>query len=71
MSEVNIYILIGRKIKNIKESKGLTQQEISDKSNFVKSTVSRIESGRTNLTLKNLFKLSEALGVKIRDLVDV
>jgi len=49
MSEVNIYILIGRKIKNIRESKGLTQQEVSDKCNFEKSTVSRIEAGRTNL----------------------
>ena len=71
MSEVNIYILIGRKIKNIRESKGLTQQEISDKCNFEKSTVSRIEAGRTNLTVKNLYKLSQALGVKIKELVDV
>ncbi|MDX9919842.1 MAG: helix-turn-helix transcriptional regulator [Paludibacter sp.] len=71
MSEQNIYKLIGERIKSIRENKGLTQQQVSDECDFEKSTISRIESGRTNITIKNLYKLSKALGVKIKDLVDV
>ena len=71
MSEKNIYILIGRRIKNIRESKGLTQQQISDICDFEKSTVSRIEAGRTNLTIKTLYKISQSLGVEMTDIVDV
>jgi transcriptional regulator with XRE-family HTH domain len=71
MSEQNIYILIGKRIKNIREDKGFTQQEIGYRCDFEKSTMSRIEAGRTNLTVKNLYKLSQALGVKLKDLVDL
>lgn len=71
MPEKNIYILIGSRIKDIRESKGMTQQQISDICDFEKSTVSRIEAGRTNLTIKNLYKISQSLGVKMKDLVDI
>lgn len=71
MSESEIYISIGKKIKSIRESKGLTQQTLSDLCDFEKSNVSRIESGRTNLTIKSLFKISKALQVKMKELVDV
>lgn len=71
MLESDIYISIGKKIKSIRESKGLTQQNLADLCDFEKSNVSRIESGRTNITIKNLYKISQALGVKISDLVDL
>jgi transcriptional regulator with XRE-family HTH domain len=71
MPEKNIYILIGSRIKNIRENKGITQQQISDICDFEKSTVSRIEAGRTNITIKTLYKLSQSLGVEMKDLVDI
>jgi transcriptional regulator with XRE-family HTH domain len=70
-SEQIIYQIIGKNIKSIRERNGKTQQEIADMCDFEKSTISRIEAGRTNLTIKNLYKLSTALGVKIVDLVDI
>jgi len=33
--------------------------------------MSRIEAGRTNPTVTTLFKISAALGVPIKDLVDI
>ena len=71
MLDENIYKLIGLKIRTIRELKGMTQQHISDVCDFEKSTVSRLEAGRTNLTVKNLFKISQALGVQMKELVDV
>ena len=71
MSEHSIHILIGKKIKSIRENQGRTQQDIADLCEFEKSTISRIEAGRTNLTIKSLFKLSRALSVKMVDLIDV
>ena len=70
-SEQIIYQIIGKNIKSIRERSGKTQQEIADMCDFEKSTISRIEAGRTNLTIKSLYKLSTALGVKIVDLVDI
>ncbi|WP_455635854.1 helix-turn-helix domain-containing protein [Parabacteroides sp.] len=71
MNEQQLFIKVGDKIKNIRQEKNMTQQELADKCNFEKSNLSRIEAGRTNLTVKNLYKISLALNVKIKDLVDV
>lgn len=71
MNEQQLFILIGDKIKELRTRKGITQQDLAARCNFEKSNMSRIESGRTNLTVKTLFSISIALGVKLRDLVDV
>lgn len=70
VNEFQLYILVGKKIKEIREKRGMTQQELSDLCNFEKSNVSRIEAGRTNLTLKSLFFISRALDVQLKDLFE-
>ena len=71
MTEKEIYILIGKKIQNLRFDKGLTQKQVADMCEFEKASMSRIESGRTNLTVKNLYKISQSLGVEMKDLVDI
>lgn len=71
MNEQQLFIKIGDKIKETRELKGLSQQDLAAKCNFEKSNMSRIEAGRTNLTLKNAYKISQALGVRLKELVDV
>jgi transcriptional regulator with XRE-family HTH domain len=36
-----------------------------------KPNISRIEAGRTNVTIKNLYKIAEALGVTMKEIVDI
>lgn len=67
MDEIQLYIFVGKRIKEIREVKGITQQELSDLCNFEKSNMSRIEAGRTNLTLKSLFVICNALDVTINE----
>ncbi|MFZ4456341.1 MAG: helix-turn-helix domain-containing protein [Bacteroidales bacterium] len=71
MNEVKLYILIGQKIRNVRELQGISQQDLAAKCNFEKSNLSRIEAGRTNLTIKTLYKISIALNVNIKCLIDV
>lgn len=49
----------------------MTQLDVAVICDYDKTAISRIESGRTNITIKSLYNLSQALGVKIKDLVDV
>jgi len=70
MNEFQLYMVVGQRIKTIREEKGLTQQDLADLCNFEKSNMSRIEAGRTNLTLKSLLTISEALNIQIKQLVD-
>ena len=61
---------IVEKIIQIREIKGITQQDLAAACNFEKSNMSIIEAGRTNFTISTLFKISQALGVRLTDLVD-
>jgi transcriptional regulator with XRE-family HTH domain len=56
---------IGNNIKNIRESKGISQQKLAADCNFEKSNMSRIEAGKTNPTILTLYKIANALDVEI------
>jgi transcriptional regulator with XRE-family HTH domain len=62
---------IGERIKEIRESKKVSQQALADMCNFEKGNMSRIESGRTNPTIGTIYKISQSLDVKIVDILDV
>lgn len=60
---------VGSKIQAIRLEKGISQRELAARCNFEYSNMSRIESGGTNITIVNLFKIAGALEVKIEELV--
>lgn len=67
----------GSNLKKIRESKNMTQidlatsmNNLSSNSNLEKTSISRIENGRTNITLVTAIKLSLALNIKLKDLFD-
>ncbi|MCK3683980.1 helix-turn-helix transcriptional regulator [Maribellus sp. YY47] len=62
---------IGDRIRILRESKGITQQNLAAICNFEKANLSRLEAGRTNPTISTLYKISQALEISIAELVDV
>lgn len=66
-----LQIKIGHRIKVLRESKGVSQQNLAAICNFEKANLSRIEAGRTNPTISTLYKISQALEISLSDLVDV
>ena len=71
MDDRQLFSSIGERIRQLRTEQGISQQDLAARCNFEKSNMSRIEAGRTNLTLKNLYKISRALGVGMSDLVDI
>ena len=62
---------LGKRIKTMREDKGISQQELASLCDFEKSNMSRIEAGRTNPTIGTLLKISNALNISITVLVDI
>lgn len=60
----------GHSIKSIREAKGLSQMDLASLSNLEKTSISRIENGRTNVTLTTIAILSTALEVKLSTIFD-
>ena len=60
---------IAKRIKDIRRNKKLTVQEVAYRCDIERSTLSRIEAGRTNLTVKTICLICNALDVNISDIV--
>jgi len=54
---------IGQRIRQMRESRGMTQSQLQARSRVSRSYLSRIESGQMTPSLGTLEKISEALGV--------
>ena len=73
MEKSKILKVVGKRIKDIRESKGISQVELVGRmqGEIDPTNISRIESGRTNPTLFTLFRISQALEVKLTDLLNI
>ena len=71
MKKEIVLIRIGMNIREIREEKNISQQDLAAACNFEKSNMSRIEAGRTNITIGTLLKICEALGVKLHEIIEV
>lgn len=59
---------IGR-INRLREEKGITVQDLAYMTEMHRASMSRIISGRINITFKTLCKIADALEVRIGSLV--
>jgi transcriptional regulator with XRE-family HTH domain len=69
MNDLQLLIEIGARIKKIRAAKNLSQNDLAIMCNFEKASMSRIEAGKTNVTLLTLQKISSALKVEVSDLL--
>jgi transcriptional regulator with XRE-family HTH domain len=60
---------IGQSIRQFREQRKISQQELAAICNFEKSNMSRIEAGRSNITLFTLYTISSALDVEMQQLL--
>ena len=49
-------------LRKKRQELGLTQDELAEKSNVPRTTITKIESGSRNTTLQTLMSLAEAMG---------
>lgn len=61
MTDRKFLAVFGAKIKKFRNEKKVTQVELAAKCNFEKAFLSRIESGKSNITLLTLKKIADAL----------
>lgn len=70
MSNKNFKIEFGKKLKALRLSKGLTQEELYFHSTVSRSHIGMLEKGLRDVTLTALFKLSRALETDLSELFD-
>ena len=63
------YIIIGKRIKELRKSKGLTQAQLAEMSGVEPSNISHIERAATKLSLPTLISIANALESSLDELV--
>lgn len=60
---------ISSRSRELRREKSLTVQELAYRCDMERSNLSRIEAGRTNLTVKTMCIICNALNVSLRDVI--
>jgi len=61
---------LGKRISILRKERALTQLQLSDLAEMEESALRRIELGGTNPTFKTLLKISRALKISLKELLD-
>jgi transcriptional regulator with XRE-family HTH domain len=61
--------LVGRNLRRIRQLKGLTQEQLAERSGFSQQYLSGLERGERNPTIVTLYELAQTLGISHLDLV--
>lgn len=68
MSRGHVSKQVGKRIRELRSRKGLSQEALAAEANLHRTYLGGIERGLRNPSLNNLAKLAKALGVPLREL---
>ena len=66
--ETDIKVRFGRRLRELRQASGLSQEELAFRAGLHRTYVSSAERGQRNVALVNLEKLAQALDADICDL---
>ena len=61
---------LGRNLRRLRHKKSLTQEYLSLESGISRSHIAMIESGKRDVTISTLFKISRAMKITLKELFD-
>jgi transcriptional regulator with XRE-family HTH domain len=60
----------GNRIRELRQAKGMTQEDLADRCGLFRTYMSRIETGKANPTLTMIHALADSIGVPVQTLFD-
>ena len=70
MSSENILEVFGRNVQKYRKEKEISQEKLAEIAGVHRTYVGMIERAEKNITLRNMEKIANALGLKIKDLLE-
>jgi transcriptional regulator with XRE-family HTH domain len=66
---MDMRVLVGRNFARLRREKGLTQEEVEERSGFSQQYLSGLERGQRNPTIITLYELAQAIDAPLVELV--
>ena len=64
---MDIKIRIGRRIKELRTEKSMSQEEVANTAEMERSFITHIESGRRNISVETLQRILDALNITFQE----
>lgn len=61
-------LAFGQRIRELRKQRGLSQEALAEKAGLHRTYVGSVERGERNISLDNIYVLSDALEVSVRSL---
>lgn len=71
MTENQLILKVANRIKELRLKNNLSQQELAALLDYEKSNMSRLESGKVDAKISTYYKVAQALGITLSELLDV
>ena len=71
MTNIDINKQIGIKIKLLRTKSQFSQEKLAEKADMNKNTIGLIERGEISPSIETLYKISNALNIELKELVDI
>lgn len=68
MEKEPILLAFGQRVQELRNKRNLSQEQLADMSGVHRTYIGMVERAEKNITLRNIKKIAEALGVNIKDL---
>ena len=70
MKNIDTVKKLGHKVRIIRTDRALSQEALAEKADLNRSFIGLLERGKTNVTIKNLEAIANALDIDIKTLFD-
>lgn len=68
MNDKRARLKFGKRLREVRQSKGFSQESLGDVAGLHRTYVGSIERGEQNISLDNIHKLAKALKVRVEEL---
>jgi len=69
-SESNLNVILGRRLRMLRQRANLTTQQLADRVGVSQSQISQIETGRSAASVTTLYRIANALDLTLSELVE-
>lgn len=66
---MNIQTAFGKKLREIRQEKGISQEDLAERAGLHRTYISSVERGERNVTLTTILKIAKAMGVEMAALL--
>lgn len=65
---MDVKVVLGKRIRNLRKARGFTQEELGEKAGLSYKYIGELERGTVNVSLESLGRIGDALSVSLVDL---